>query len=386
MLVDTILNSDSYNSENLESVTSEPRFNQRRGSHRFIDQPEDIQEHVFSYPPEAGRESERDSAPPLDSPLSAFLFSGAESSVALPPDRGNPPKLLPKRNRHQDYLRYVHYTSNQIELYPNLLTPVEECKTKYLVSSCECGRHILPQGCEHLACVTCADFLGFRRARSALRRIMKYQPNYPYTNIKSTVIYTVFTLPMELREHYADPKNMRKLRGRLWNILKTFFGGLFALEATHPISEEHVERFHPHMNFLWVQRKGFRPYLSVDALRAMYSKILLDFPGEVDIYTTYSNDTPQIWKWCQYVTRVFPSYSEWCGPVKWFGKYPKSDQKDTFQCGECGQVKKVLGYCDSYKIESYERHGWKIGLDPPWDNDENITFFKSAKAVDHCVN
>jgi hypothetical protein len=232
-----------------------------------------------------------------------------------------------------------------------------------------------------LNCVTCADILTFRRARSALNRLLKYRPSGKPNSENPTVIFTIFTMPLSLRDNFKQPKAIKKLRGDLWKILKENFGGLFAYEATHPISEKHPDVFHPHLNFLWVQKSGFRPFIDVERLRRLYSDLLNYKISDVDLYTHYSNKIPQIWKWCQYAARTFPNFATWCGPVKWFGKYPKSDQKQTFICPQCMEFIRVLGYIDSYSVLSYQAWGLIHGLDPPWENDEKITYFnKKHKA------
>ncbi|GAH71435.1 unnamed protein product, partial [marine sediment metagenome] len=197
---------------------------------------------------------------------------------------------------------------------------------------------------------------------------MKFKPNPRFLSVVPQFIYTVFTIPLELRPKFFDPKKVRELRGGLWKMLQKEYGALFGFEATHPIAEEHPETFHPHLNFLWTQKPGHRPFIDVERLRGKYQKIL-GYHSTVNLYSQYSNKIPQIWKWCQYITRVFPSLAKWCGPSKWYGKYPKSDQKESCICPECNTKIYTLGYVDSYAYESYSRYGWKVGTDPPWLND-----------------
>jgi len=276
---------------------------------------------------------------------------------------------------------YVHYPSNLPTFDSEIINPVSACKPKYLVVSCHCGRRVVKSTCMKLSCKTCKDTLTMRRARSVMERLMQLSYKDGATQLYPTVLYIVFTMPLSLRAKCKDRTYMVHLRKKIWTMLQTVAHARFAFEATHPISEDHPDEFHPHLNFLVVQKPGHSPYLNLSELRAYYADIL-GYDGTPDIYSQYSNKPGQLWKWCQYVSRTFPAFSKWCGSTKWFGKYPKAKRKESQVCADCGQKISILGYIDYADLMLYELYGFAAGHDPPWLNDKKITPFHRIKHTD----
>jgi hypothetical protein len=188
--------------------------------------------------------------------------------------------------------------------------------------------------------------------------------------------YTDFTIPPVLRQNYSDPKKWSGLRKNIWHILKVQFGAFFGVEATHPIGEDNPDTFHPHLNFLWVMRDGFRPFIDVDELRAIFASAL-KYDGPVDFYHAYGDDDAQLMHWSKYITRIFPEFSSWAGSLRWYGHYPKVEKVRACVCPKCETAYRILGYINNRIIKAYDEFGFRLGRSPPWENDKNITPFKS---------
>lgn len=188
-----------------------------------------------------------------------------------------------------------------------------------------------------------------------------------------TVIYSVFTVPDSIRERYLDPKEWSKVRRKVWMVLKSKFGGSYGFEASHPIGENQ-SKFHPHLNFIWIQKNGYSPFIDVEMLRQEWSTILK--VDEADVYTQYTSSPARIMHWCKYVTRVFTGYSEWTGRTRWYGSYPKSNQIEPSVCPDCKCRIKVIGRIDADVVRDYYKYGYLMGIDPPWLDDSKITYRK----------
>ena len=187
--------------------------------------------------------------------------------------------------------------------------------------------------------------------------------------------YTDFTIPPELRQTYADPKIWKALRGAVWKLLHTKYGAIFGVEASHPVGDDNPTVFHPHLNFLWVIRDGFRSYIDVATLQDQFREIL-NYPGAVNLYHSYGTDEAQLMHLCKYITRIFPEFADWTGALRWFGKYPHLKKIDICVCPECLKKPKLLGYISSDEIKTYDLYGFRLGRSPPWENDKKITPFR----------
>ena len=267
----------------------------------------------------------------------------------------------------------LNNTAN-LELKSNpilIKTRITACTPKYIVQSCSCGRTLTPSTCMALSCKNCAPWTGKRRAFSIFNRLRAAE-----NTRQSNIIYTVLTVPEILRARFADPKKWTLLRKRAWHILKNRFGAKFGVECSHPIGSRN-ENFHPHLNFLWVQSKGYDPYISVVSLRSAWAKILKT--ESVEVHTQYTQSPKRIMHWSKYVSRVFPGYHYWTGSIRWFGKYPKSEKYEPCTCGVCGETFKAVGTILASEVDNYFKYGWSLGIDPPWYNDKNITHFRKSK-------
>lgn len=251
------------------------------------------------------------------------------------------------------------------------------CTPKYLVLQCSCGRHIVPSTCMSLNCPGCKKYVSKRRSASIFRRLMA-EPNRPENKYKrynrKNVLYTICTVPVMERYKYINPAEWQKVRRKLWKVLKERFGALYGVEATHPVGDKDPGFFHPHLNFLWIQKPGLRGFLDVNELREAWAKILS--VDVADVYHQYNSNVRKIKHWCNYVSRTFPGTHGWTGPVRWYGKYPIINNKVTVTCGQCSSGFVAIGWIDKDTVDNYYKHGFMIGVDPPWKRDSQIVPFR----------
>lgn len=253
---------------------------------------------------------------------------------------------------------------------------VKACEPDLVVNECGCKRWLVPSACMCKDCTSCAPYVQNRTARSLFRRFMTgNQTSISQVKMKP-VLYTVLTIPPHIREGYRDPKELKKVRRLAWEMLKTKFGAYYGVESTHPIGDKSL-LFHPHLNFVWRQRNGFTPFIDVSMLRTYWADIL--DVRVVDVWHQYSVNSAQVFKWCEYVGRPFPGYSWWRGSIRWYGRYPKVCVKREWICPDCGCYIRRLGIISGKVVEDYYKHGWLIGLDPPWYNNKNLTLCRGRK-------
>jgi hypothetical protein len=268
---------------------------------------------------------------------------------------------------------YLEYTANldqnaPVALYPSRVTT---CTPKYIVQACSCGRSIIPSTCMSLSCRTCAPWTNKRRARSLFGRLTD-----PSGTVARPVIYTVFTVPQEIRHKFIDAKEWQKVRKKVWTHLKDTHGASFGVEVSHPKGDE-GNQFHPHLNFLWRTRKGFRPFVDTSLLRTAWADIL--GVSSVDVHSEYTEHPAKIMHWCKYITRVFLGFHKWAGAVRWYGHYPRTSKKIACTCGLCGEPFRAVGTVRADDVDNWYKHGWKLGLEPPWYNNKKIMHFKSKR-------
>lgn len=278
---------------------------------------------------------------------------------------------------------YLEHTANLDD--PDLVMPLyppSHCKPRYIVLECACGRRIVPSSCMSLDCEHCKGQVGKRRADSVISRILGgslYQKNRFF---KQTVIYTVFTVPTENRKKFLCNGIWQKYRVKAWRLLRDHFGAKYAVEVTHPKGDSKTGLFHPHLNFIWVQKSGFRPFIDVDLLREKWGRILkVDIS---DVYSQYTNQIGKVIHWVRYVTRNFPGTHKWTGVMRWYGKYPRIKKPTECLCNECGGYFKLIGWVSAEDVDRWNETGWKMGIDPPWYRDACIIRVKPRKKNRPC--
>jgi len=246
---------------------------------------------------------------------------------------------------------------------------VEPCKPDFYVDACECKKFLVPTACMRKDCPNCAPFVQNRTAHSIFRRFMSQQKMVKGHVVNPTICYTVLTIPPHMRDRFINPKEIKKVRQKAWEMLRTSFGAWFGVESTHPIGDK-SPMFHPHLNFLWMVRDGFTPFIDVSLLQRLWAEILDVLV--VDVWHQYSALSAQIFKWCEYVGRPFPGYSWWKGSIRWYGKYPLVTVKKERLCPDCGAVIRRIGIIKAVDVSDFYAHGWLMGLDPPWYNNKNL--------------
>ncbi len=252
------------------------------------------------------------------------------------------------------------------------------CSLKYVVIDCKCNRRIVPSTCMALDCEICQPFVGKRRADSVLRRLLGDVFYQRPKHWKRAVIYTILTIPPKLRERFLDSKAWTKVRQKAWRILKKYFGAKYGVEVSHPVGDNKPDVFHPHLNFLWVQQDGHRPFIDRALLQRLWSEVL-DVPVS-DVHTQYSTHLRLIAHWAKYVTRTFPGNHKWAGSLRWYGKYPKKTRPEHVTCCDCGSRFRAIGYVSAEDVDQWFEHGQLMGRAPPWERDADITFFPHKKA------
>jgi len=331
---------------------------------------------VFDLPPQNCLEDGRGKARPLTTTLHSYPKEGGGQSRPSSSSGGNPSHLnqatydIPSLDPY-----YVQYTESRSVFIDQVSNPVTTCRPNYFVTECECGRLPVVSGCGKKTCTFCKSDLGMRRARRIMKRwhsLMRVINNYERW---PKVTYTVFTIPEELRPNCLSKKWITEYRRKAWLILQEKFGAEFCIEATHPISEDHPKIFHPHFNFLWVPRKGFSNFIDLDVLQQSW-RDALEYQQPVDVWTHYSNEPAKLWKWSQYITRIFPEFAAWSGCVRWYGHIPKLPKEKGHICPVCQQYIRLLGILLPNARAMFLEHDPKSGAAPPGIKDSDIIFFK----------
>lgn len=294
---------------------------------------------------------------------------GGEGFAALPPKSGSsrPSSVILTDTVNLDHLECLPFTEKLA------------CDPKYIVLQCNCGRQIVPSTCMSRDCVPCAPHVGRKRSETVFRRLMQPTPSIHGKKEYRSVIYTIFTIPIELRYKYLDKKRWSLLRGRVWKMLKAKFGGLYGVEISHPHGDKKPTLFHPHFNFLWVQRNGYRGFIPTENLRDSFAQLV--GTETVNVRTQYSKWVRQIKHWCNYTCRTFPGNHAWTGPMRWYGTYPRDIKKVDVKCPECGCYFKRIGWIPKWLVDQYYEKDWITGIDPPWYNDKNIFMYKSSGTI-----
>jgi len=202
-------------------------------------------------------------------------------------------------------------------------------------------------------CQDCQEAVKHRRSKRAFARLQecRVQPG-----VQPEILYTVCTVPPARRADALNPTGIPGPRGgrgkRAWDTwtakllawLKAECGLRYALFSAHPAGDRNPAVFHPHLNFLWVQRKGFGRMLDLDKLREAWAKII-GYDGEVVVHHQWAKTDAQIYHQVGYVLRSFPGWGWWRKKaVRWYGKQlPKVDVSDVWVCPHCGEEIDILG-------------------------------------------
>lgn len=299
-------------------------------------------------------------------------------------------------------------SSPNLEIWYPRPKPAPSCVASYEARVCPTKKTLrrVMKGCNKLSCRVCQDFLRTRRRETMRGRFLRGLEGRK----KKRVLYTVFTVPLDLRLKAADPKLWTEWRRAVWKVLKKRFGGLFAAEHTDPASTckeakdtpelactcRKCSKWHPHFNFLWVRREGMNADLiDLDELKAAWAKIIgaeptrdvfgVEKPPVVVVHHRYCDPTAKddydagilgkayFHHVCSYMGRP---WADWQQSVKkhltfrWLGSYPKNEPEEPLdsieaaeradsrkKCRCCGEYELVLKCCGIFHLETWMRRG-----------------------------
>lgn len=243
--------------------------------------------------------------------------------------------------------------------------PAEPCTPSWSTGACGCESWAFEAGCSRLSCRGCEEKLRTRRMLEIRRRF-----EGPAGRNGKPVLYTVLTVPPELRARAADPDTWRKWRRAAWKAMKLRFGGLFAVERTDPCGDRAPDKWHPHLNFLWVQVDGTKPFINVAELAEAWREIIGSY-RRPSIHHAYDEHPARLQHWYWYMGRTWP---DWHGSVKrhlsvrWMGKFPTKIPKPT-NCEDCGQPFVFVTGLDRKAAEELAALGpWHVQLE--WEKRE----------------
>lgn len=227
-----------------------------------------------------------------------------------------------------------------------------ECDSRWLVVRCGCGhKPVLAFGCMAEDCTRCSTKLGIRRAARAIDRINARRAGRP-------LLYTVLTVPPDMHLAAADRKTWQRWRKAIVRYLKKHHGFDYGFESSHPTGSD-LRNFHPHLNLIWLQRPGHRPFIDLAKFRAAWSAII--GADESVVHHQWVTKPSKIWHRIRYVVRPFPGWSHWRGSLRWYGSYPKKseyeNQEDRSCCEDCESKLIGIGYVSDDAVERYYKWG-----------------------------
>ena len=235
-----------------------------------------------------------------------------------------------------------------------------ECGGQWISVKCSCdnGKHrkLKVGGCMSEDCVSCTESVNYRRFSRAFLRFKAKDYDKP-------IMCTNFTIPEELRKKALNIATWRYWVKCLIKKMKENYGFSWGLVSSHPTGEN-KDVFHPHINILWIQKKGFRHKLDLDRLRVEW-KHIIRAKNQVVIYHEWVKKEGEKIHKINYVVRPFPGWKWWRGTsVRWYGVYPRGiDYKKDWVCPECGEKIEIIDVLIHYDRNSgrpvYMRDGFR---------------------------
>ncbi len=239
-------------------------------------------------------------------------------------------------------------------------SPTKVCPAVFRkVRGCGCGVKVVADFCDNLECSRC-------ETRNRQRRKLGVKDRFEAGLAGRALNYTVFTVPEHLRSPAADPKVWHKWLERLIRYMKKHLAFDFGCERSDPAGED-GEKWHPHVNLLWVRRRGFRPFIQPSDLAALKEKwasiIGQDAGKPVDVWTEFKTTAEQQEHAYSYIARAWPRWADKCKyllRVKWFGKPPKTPKRDLdTHCHECGLEIKTMKCGTQEAAEALAARGYE---------------------------
>lgn len=230
-------------------------------------------------------------------------------------------------------------------------------ETRPVLFRCGCKSVIRHVGCEKVSCVRCAPRVTADRARRVYDKLVNsLEAQRRRTKAMDPRLWavrvSVFTMPESCRDQYVSPAAWRRLRRRLWHLLRDEFQAAWACITTHPVGDTDPTIFHPHLNVLWTRKGLARGTLKPDELARLKDRWadLLHVPGPVDVWGEYRRhpacgtvDVKRLRHAARYYSRVFVGWHEWMPKaVQWYGAFvPAAEVEPVSCCDACGQPFKL---------------------------------------------
>ena len=223
------------------------------------------------------------------------------------------------------------------------------CGGRWITIKCGCDngkiRPLKIGGCMNEDCIDCRESIKLRRTKKALPRLNAKRYSSP-------VMYTVFTVPYDVRKRAESTETWSYWRKCIVEVLKRDYGLRYALGSSHPTGEDE-NIFHPHLNFLWIQKTGCKHKIDLTKMRSTWSKII-KAKGAVDIYHQWYKKEYKIRHLVSYVLRTFPGWKFWRGQaVRWYGEYPRNIDNEIYEdtdwiCPDCGEEITIMELIKDY--------------------------------------
>lgn len=238
-----------------------------------------------------------------------------------------------------------------LDLTANLVVK-KDCGGRWVSVKCLCdnGKHrrLMIGGCMDENCISCGPSINYRRFTRAIKRFKAKDYDQP-------LMYTIFTVPPGgLREKALNIGTWQYWTKCIIDEMKKGYGLEYALVSYHPTGKNE-EKFHPHLNVVWIQKRGLKHKLDLGSLRYLWAKIIKAKDGVVVIYHEWAKQDFQKYHIINYVVRPFPGWKFWRGKaVRWYGKYPKGVDCDPgdWICPVCGEKIEVVGVIADYDRNS----------------------------------
>lgn len=221
------------------------------------------------------------------------------------------------------------------------------------VRACGCASAAVRDHCDKKSCEHnyCAE-------RNRTRRARDIEDRMEHSRRGRSLIYTVFTVPPSRREAAAERVTLRPRRKKdgtvepreewrwqhwlreLIEYLKDELGFDYGCERSDPAGAEAPDRWHPHINLLWVRKNG-HGYLSPEdlgLLKARWKEIVGEAPEmPISIWTAFAQDgnVARRRHWYSYQGRTWPAWEEkfpYHCRIKWLGKPAKAPERDVDPC------------------------------------------------------
>lgn len=188
-------------------------------------------------------------------------------------------------------------------------------------------------------CERCAPAVSVKRGILAKERIDRGRRN-------GNVGKVVFTVPPRRRGRFLNRKYALAARRYVGRLLVEHGGAAYGVACFHPWGDKDRNIFAPHLDVVFVPRKGHRGYIPPEALEAMKAAwaLWLETPT-VSVHAAYrkGGEHGRILHACKYACRPFPGQS-WKPQNAWFGRVPKVKlETRPYTCKACGQPFQHVG-------------------------------------------